>query len=119
MAAKFAKTRFQNKYDLEVNWLQAENFIPLAGELIVYGKEVDPATGDVLQNAEGTPLLPSNRSEPYTYDRFKLGDGKTTINNLSFIDKSIKDTLQANLISCGTTDPDTATAGKFYFKYSE
>jgi hypothetical protein len=29
-------TRTQQKHDIEANWLKAENFIPLDGEIIVY-----------------------------------------------------------------------------------
>ena len=55
------KTRIQNKHDVEANWVQAVNFIPMAGEAIVYDQD-------------------SNYSSP----RIKIGDGQTTINNLPF-----------------------------------
>ena len=114
MAAKEVKTRIRNKYDLEVNWMRAENFIPLAGELIIYGKEIDPNTGDVLRDAENNPLLPADRSEPYDYDRFKFGDGKTNLNNLDFSSISPE-----SVISCGMSDPDSTITSKFYFKYGD
>jgi hypothetical protein len=84
---KNIKTRIQNKHDLEVNWLRAESFIPLQGELIVYDIEVD-ANGDILTgtvDGEIVRLLPEDRIEPYLYERFKLGDGIHTVNNLPFI----------------------------------
>lgn len=46
MAIIEINTRIQHKHDLEINWLKATDFIPLAGELI-YDKEVD-AAGNVL-----------------------------------------------------------------------
>ena len=119
MALKEVKTSIRNKYDLEVNWMRAEKFVPMAGELVIYGKEIDPETGEVLLDADSNPLLPSGRLEPFTYDRFKIGDGKTKLNNLNFVKISSNDTFLDSVISCGTIDPDTATGSKFYFKYSE
>ena len=55
-------TRMQQKHDIEVNWLKAINFIPMAAEIIVY----DP-------------------DEVYNYARFKCGDGVTYVNDLPFI----------------------------------
>lgn len=56
------KTRIQNKHDVEANWVQAVNFIPMAGEVIVYDQD-------------------GNYDKP----RIKIGDGQTTINNLPFV----------------------------------
>ena len=58
--------RIQHKYDIEENWKKAVNFIPLVGELIIYGKD-------------------SN----YNYDRFKVGDGVTLVNALPFTEEEI------------------------------
>lgn len=58
---KTFNTRTQQKHDVEANWLKATNFIPLAGEVIVYDKD-------------------SN----YPYARIKIGDGNTNVNNLPF-----------------------------------
>lgn len=54
--------RFAQKIDSEVNWNKATNFIPMAGEIIIYKKD-------------------SN----YNYDRIKIGDGETTVINLPFV----------------------------------
>ena len=83
---KSIKTRIQNKHDLEVNWLQA-SFIPLPGELIVYDIEVD-STGNTLTkvvDGQQVLLLPAGRTEPFTYERVKIGDGIHTVNELPFI----------------------------------
>lgn len=69
-------TRIKNKHDLEANWKKATGFIPLAGELIIYDKEVD-VEGNIL-------ALPEGRTEPFDYARYKLGDGVTPINELDF-----------------------------------
>lgn len=49
-------SRFQQKHDIEANWLKAVNFVPLAGEMIVY-----------------TDLK-----------KFKIGDGVNYVNDLPF-----------------------------------
>lgn len=56
------RTRLVNKHDIEANWLKATNFTPLQGELIVY---------DVDEN--------------YNYERIKMGDGVTNVNELPFV----------------------------------
>ena len=58
---KNVNSRIQHKHDTETNWLKATNFMPKIGELIIYD--------------------PDNN---YTYSRFKIGDGKTSVNNLPF-----------------------------------
>lgn len=65
MAEKSIRSRIVHKHDTEAHWLLAENFIPKQGEIIVY---------DIDDN--------------YTYERFKIGDGITLVNNLSFADES-------------------------------
>jgi hypothetical protein len=61
MNEKFLKSRIVHKHDVEANWKLAAGFTPLAGEIIVY---------DVDEN--------------YSYERFKIGDGVTNVNNLPF-----------------------------------
>ena len=58
---KNTKTRIQHKHDSAENWNKATNFIPLIGELIVYDAD-----------------------ENYSYPRFKVGDGETSVVNLAF-----------------------------------
>ena len=65
-----------HKHDIEANWLLLTDFIPGAGETIVYDAEID---------AEGNPLaLPSGRTAPYTFARTKIGDGITNLHRLPF-----------------------------------
>jgi hypothetical protein len=61
MSEKTLKTRIIHKHDTEAHWLLAENFIPKQGELIVY--DID---------------------DTHTYERFKIGDGKTLVSELPF-----------------------------------
>lgn len=63
MANKVIKTRMQQKHDTSENWAKAENFSPLIGEIIVY---------DDL-------------------NKFKIGDGKTNVNDLPFASGGIGD----------------------------
>jgi hypothetical protein len=58
---KNISSRIINKHDIETNWNKATNFIPKAGEIIVYDKD-----------------------ETYDYERFKIGDGETAVADLSF-----------------------------------
>jgi hypothetical protein len=53
--------RIVHKHDTETNWDKATGFIPKQGEIIVY--DVDTK---------------------YSYQRMKIGDGKTAVPNLPF-----------------------------------
>lgn len=59
---KTLNTRIQHKHDTEANWLKATTFIPKQGEIIVY--DIDAT---------------------YDYERIKMGDGITLVNNLPFV----------------------------------
>ena len=58
------KGRIQHKNDIEANWKLATNFTPLKGEIIIY-----------------------NADEITPYERLKIGDGKTNVNELSFVNE--------------------------------
>ena len=60
--------RIIHKHDIEENWNKATGFIPKQGEIIVY---------DIDDN--------------YNYERFKIGDGNTTVVNLPFQKTNIND----------------------------
>lgn len=74
-------TRIQHKHDIEANWIKAVNFIPLAGEIIVYDKD-----------------------EGHDYTRIKIGDGVTTVINLEFV-------ADINDLGAITIDIEGATEG--------
>lgn len=59
MAHKTLNTRIQHKTDTTENWLKAESFSPLKGELIIY------------QDSDNTQA--------------KIGDGVTNVNQLPFL----------------------------------
>lgn len=62
MSNKTFNGRIQNKHDTEAHWNLALNFVPLAGEIIIYDQD-------------------SN----YSYQRVKIGDGTTLVRNLPFV----------------------------------
>lgn len=62
MSEQIFNTRIVHKHDTEVNWNKAINFIPKAGELVIY----DP-------------------DENFNYARTKIGDGIKKVNDLPFI----------------------------------
>lgn len=62
MAEKNINSRIMQKHDTEANWNKATNFIPKAGEIIIY-------------DADGT----------YSAARIKVGNNSTKINELPFI----------------------------------
>lgn len=98
MANQKMKTRIVHKHALESDWLKAKNFIPLQGELIIYDIEIDNE-GNIL-------TLPEDRETPYTYERFKIGDGITLLHALPFT------TSQVQIIESNTTE--TLSALKIY-----
>ena len=61
MTEKRIMGRAIQKHDTETNWLKATNFTPMQGEIIVY---------DIDEN--------------YDYERFKIGDGESNVNDLPF-----------------------------------
>ena len=78
MADKVLNSRIIHKHDTEANWLKATNFIPKQGELIVYDIDDD-----------------------HNYERFKIGDGVTNVNNLIFVVETI--TPEQIAAVCGVT----------------
>lgn len=78
MPEKTLKTRIIHKHDTELNWNKAINFIPKQGEIIVY---------DIDSN--------------HSYERIKIGDGVTNVNNLPFVISTLtNDEIDA---ICGST----------------
>lgn len=61
MPEKNIQSRIQHKHDTEANWNKTTDFIPKDGEIIIYDKD-----------------------ENYNYERFKIGNGETLIENLAF-----------------------------------
>ena len=76
MAEQRTKVRIINKHATEAVWKLATTFVPLQAETIVY---------DADYNADTNP-------NGYKYERFKIGDGKTTVDKLPFVSASHADT---------------------------
>lgn len=66
MAEKQLRTRILLNIDTEENWNKAVNFIPKIGEAVVYDKDAT-----------------------HSYQRIKIGDGVTKINQLPFVNDFI------------------------------
>lgn len=60
------KARIAPKHDVEANWNKATQFVPLKGEIIIYEPD-----------------------DQHAYARQKIGDGKTLVKNLPFINTKI------------------------------
>lgn len=65
----------------------AENFIPKIGELIIYDAETSI---EDITDKEGNLI----REDIYNYSRFKIGDGVTTVGNLTFADDNLRNELE-------------------------
>lgn len=80
--------RLVNIHDIEANWNRTFNFIPRAGEIIVY----DPDT-------------------TYSYSRFKVGDGLTDVKNLPFVHETTIDAFAAKFFGSLNDDVVYLNAG--------
>lgn len=90
MAKKNIDSRIQHKHDIEANWQKANNFIPLAGELIIYDAD-------------------ENHSSP----RLKIGDGTSLINLLKFFtdeSKADKEYVDSKIFIGTKAEYETANA---------
>lgn len=87
MSEKKFNARIVHKHDIEANWLKATNFIPKQGEIIIY---------DIDTN--------------YTYERMKIGDGKTVVSSLPFADANKVDKVAGKGLS--TNDYTTTEKNK-------
>lgn len=115
MAEKRIYGRAVQKHDFEKNWIKATNFIPMAGEIIVYDRD-DNVTDESLKGN-------------YSYERIKIGDGIQNVNVLPFVDDAVKaEVAQVSGLIGGTavstqisTAIDEATADDFgiYVQASE
>lgn len=82
----------QHLHDTAANWDTKPDFIPEAAEIVVY-------------DADNTT----------SYARLKIGDGKTTLKNLPFIDEELR-TLLGQIHLSGTTVPTQLEEGQVYFR---
>lgn len=89
--AKTIQTRVQHKHDIEANWLLATNFVPLAGEIIIYDPDLDN----------------EDLSKRYPGIRVKIGDGETPVNSLPFV---LDETDLRNLITETNTAIENLTS---------
>ncbi len=91
MSEKNVNTRIIHKHDTEINWSKATNFIPKQGEIIIYDKD-----------------------DNYNYERIKVGDGATLVNNLPFYGSSIENILDG--IANGSVRTSSSTTESTDYK---
>ena len=92
-------TRIQLKYDTEENWLLVEEtFKPLSGEMIIYSPD-------------------SNHG----YCRVKIGDGKTFLKNLNFVDSGTVNGEEVEVVKCNNFQsfPSPGSSDKLYLDLAE
>lgn len=89
MAEKILNSRIVQKHDVEENWLSLTNFIPKQGEIIIY--DID---------------------DSYEYERIKVGDGTTNVNELQFVDDAVKDLL-IDYVNVSMKDTVTVDGGGY------
>lgn len=90
MASKTLKTRLKQKRDSSANWAKATNFIPLAGEIIVYSDLNMIKIGDGATKVSALPFLKGDNAGdlvnyiPYTgaTKDVNLGEHSETLKNL-------------------------------------
>lgn len=90
MASKTLKTRLKQKRDSSANWAKATNFIPLAGEIIVYSDLNMIKIGDGTTKVSALPFLKGDNAGdlanyvPYTgaTKDVNLGEHSETLKNL-------------------------------------
>ena len=87
-------TRIQHKYDSAENWNSiGDTFVPLAGEMVIYGPD-----------------------ETHPYCRIKIGDGKTKLGTLDFEEGAIPKYsygTESKAEGSSSNDPE----GSIYFVY--
>lgn len=67
-------SRIINKHDTEANWNKATSFIPKQGEIIIY--DIDTT---------------------HTYERMKIGDGKTAVTALPFYEEEFHNSVSSSI----------------------
>lgn len=68
------KARISQLHNTELGWQRYNDFIPEAGELIIYDSD-----------------------DNYAYPRLKIGDGKTNLKNLTFLIDNVVEAYVQNL----------------------
>ena len=89
---KRIKTELYQKHGLESEWQQAVNFIPQKGQIIVYDLD-----------------------ENYPFERFKIGDGETNVNQLPFT--GVGQTIVSATLNTSTNKYSTTYGGEIFNNY--
>lgn len=77
--------RIKLKHDTTANWNNAQGFVPLAGEIIIYD---DYTTITIEENGQSvTKYVPA----------MKIGDGNAYVQDLPFVSEDVRDSLAQHL----------------------
>ena len=82
-------SRIQQKRDSTEGWNNARGFIPLEGEIIIYNDY--KVMNKVIDGEERTVQIPG----------IKIGDGRTYVQDLPFIDEELRDKLMTHIENPG------------------
>ena len=63
----------------QAEWDSVKDFVPLVGQVIVYDKD-----------------------DTYNFERFKIGDGVTTVEHLPFSDDNLRESINSQITQLGT-----------------
>ena len=81
--------RIQLKRDTTENWNNAEGFIPLPGEVIIY-EDYDTKTYEVEEYGETV-------TKTVNIPNIKIGTGNAYVQDLAFVDGKTRDTLMTHI----------------------
>lgn len=81
MANKTLKTRIINKHDTQTNWAKAVNFIPKAGEVIVYTDLHKVKVGDGTTKVSALPFIDNDKVDKVSGKQLSTNDYTTTEKN--------------------------------------
>lgn len=81
MANKTLKTRIINKHDTQANWAKAVNFIPKAGEVIVYTDLHKVKVGDGTTKVSALPFIDNDKVDKVSGKQLSTNDYTTTEKN--------------------------------------
>ena len=82
-------TRIQLKRDTTENWNNAQGFIPLEGEIIIY-EDYEVKTYTVEEYGETV-------TKTVNIPNIKIGTGNAYVQDLAFVDDGLRNTLMAHI----------------------
>ena len=107
MANKTLKTRIINKHDTQANWAKAVNFIPKAGEVIVYTDLHKVKVGDGTTKVSALPFIDNIDLSDYITESELSSTISETVSTLSKSIGLVEDEITAH--TSNTSNPHNVT----------